>query len=56
MKTHIRAAYGDEQARITPGKLIKEAEAQNGLKKARRAVVLAETIYESMTKAAERRK
>lgn len=46
MKTHMRAAYGDEEAHITPGKLIQAPEAQAGLDKARRAVALAQTILD----------
>jgi len=50
MDTHIRAAYGDEDARMTPGALIQEAEAMSSLRKARRAVALAEEIFSEMTK------
>lgn len=49
-KTHMRAAYGDEEAHITPGKLIQEAEALAGLAKARRAVALTQTIFDESDK------
>jgi HEPN domain-containing protein len=52
VKTHMRAADGDEEAHITPGKLIQEPEAQAGLAKARRAVALAQTILDEANKSA----
>lgn len=49
MDTHTRAAYGDEEARITPSALIQEQEAESGLRQARRAVALAQAIFALMT-------
>ena len=50
MKTHVRATYGDEEARLTPRELIQQTEALDGLQKARRATALADTIFTEMTK------
>jgi HEPN domain-containing protein len=50
MKTHMRAAYGDEEAHITPGKLIQASEAKTGLDKARRAVAMAQTVMDELDK------
>lgn len=49
MDTHTRAAYGDEEARITPSALIQEQEAESGLRQARRALALAQAIFALMT-------
>ncbi|MBI5051841.1 MAG: HEPN domain-containing protein [Chloroflexi bacterium] len=50
MDVHIRATYGDEEAQIPPWDLIAEAEGMGGLGKARRAVNLAQSIYDEMSK------
>ncbi len=49
LETHIRATYGDEETYTAPWELIDESEATVGLEKARRAVALAEEIYNEMT-------
>lgn len=45
-RAHNRATYGDEQSYMTPGELIKEPEARTALEKARRALALAQEIFE----------
>ena len=49
LETHIRATYGDEEHYTPPWELIDESESKVGLEKARRAVALAEEIYDEMT-------
>ena len=49
LETRIRATYGDEETYTAPRELIDESEATVGLEKARRAVALAEEIYNEMT-------
>lgn len=47
---HMKASYGDEAAHIPPWELFHESDAQTAIHKARRAVALAENIFEEMTK------
>lgn len=46
---HIQATYGDEQAHIPPWELFQEPDANAAIDKARRAVALAQDIFQEIT-------